>query len=231
MSTRRTLQILLVGVSLLAAACAGAPNLAPPPYTASPPSCPYDRVIQFNGDSVASAWAAATSIPDHEVFNAAQGAAGHVFDALPTIGDRVREWIELCGAPSAVVISGGGNDFGHGEYVSSVENATAELGAWLAARDIPAVWVTIYPFPETSPAHALFDPQRRAYNDWLRAGGPGWGVIADVGPPMGGDTLAPQFWTWATATVPDVHPNAAGYAAGAAVIEASLSELLAEPPA
>ena len=215
---------LVAGVS----ACTGVPNLAPPPYTAVPVTCPFDRVLMFNGDSVASEWANATTLAGYEVFNAAHGASGYVFELLPTIGERVRQWVELCGEPSAVILSGGGNDFGHGEYVSVVEAAATELAVWLRDRGIPTIWVTIYPFPERSPAYPLFDSQRRAYNSWLRSGGPGWGTVVDLDPVMGGDSLDPKFWTWASLTIPDVHPNAAGYAAGASAITQGIEEMFAQ---
>ena len=50
--------------------------------------------------------------------------------------------------------------------------------------------------------------------------------MVDLDPVLGGDSLDPKFWTWATLTTPDVHPNAAGYAAGAAEISEEIERVL-----
>jgi len=215
--------VLLAG--LVVPGCTTLAGLAPLPYTAVPPSCPYEDVIQYNGDSIGLQWAAYGRVPGYARFDAAQGGSGFVFSAFPTIGSRVRQWIEQCGVPDAVVISGGGNDIGHGEYVASIKQAIAELGPWLAERGVPTVWVTVEPWPADS-IYQRFDPQRRELNDWLLAGGAGWGTVADIGPALGGATLNPDFWVWATANRVDSHPNAAGLTAAAAVVDAAITSVL-----
>lgn len=138
----------------------------------------------------------------------------------------MRRCAELCGNPSAAVLSGGGNDIALSTSVTTVETAAANLASWLQDRGIPTVWVTIYPFPSVSPAYPLFNLQRRAYNDWLRSGGPEWGTVVDLDPVLGGDSLDPQFRVCTPSAPADIHANNAGYAVGATAITQTLAHLL-----
>jgi lysophospholipase L1-like esterase len=225
----------VVVVALLALSACSAPPAVVIPYEelVVPPSCPYAAdVVQYNGDSFSTGWAYWSSIPGHTVFGTGQGGAMYlpIPGSVPSIGSRVRQWIDACGSPAAVVINGGYIDFAFERTPEQVEATVAELAAWLRDRAIPTVWVTVSP-PAAGSPYAPTDPPRRSFNAWLRAGGPGWGVVADVVPaleaPPGSDQLNPAYWTWADLFTPDNHPTTEGYIAGAAAISAVVRTVLA----
>ncbi len=225
--------VLAVMVAASAVACGTPPRATAPTYSVTPEYCPYDdRLVQFNGDSVGASYAHRVRLPEYSVFNASQGGAGWVFDdVVATIPSRVRQWIDQCGVPGAVVIEGGINDLTHAVAVEEMQAEVRALSAWLAERDVPTVWLAIHPMPITG-NYWFVQEQRLAYNEWLTTSGELWGATVDCTPaleaPDEPDSLRRSFWSyldvWGT---PDGnHMNADGYEAMARCVEPVVSEVL-----
>lgn len=218
---------------LAAAACA--PAAPSGPAFGTPEYCPYDQlVVQSNGDSIGVGYTHMMRLPEqYSLFNAAQGASTFTISAtVPVIGDRVKEWVDRCGAPGVVIVQGGIIDLTYGVPVASIEAAVTELSDWLAARDIPTVWLGVHPFPHVSP-YIVHDPARRAYNEWLTTPGNVHGVAVDCTPvledPARPGTMSPAYWKIVDLLGnPDgLHPNTAGYTAMAECVVPLVLDALA----
>ncbi len=224
--------------SLVVLGCVGvacAPATPPvPQYFGEPPYCPYDHwVVQSNGDSIGEAYTRQMRLPEpYSLFNAAQGASTFTIDRqVPLIADRVKDWIDRCGTPGAVVIQGGISDVIHSVPLAAIEAAVSALSDWLADRGVPTVWVAIHPFPRVSP-YMAHDEARRAYNTWLASDGNVQGSVVDCGEALGDPeftgTMRRSYWKIVDlAGNPDgLHMNAAGYTAMAdCVVPTVLSTL------
>lgn len=250
-STRRSSRVGSVRVALTAtivlvtlAACG---PTAPPTSNVprEPEQCPYESVsVQSNGDSVGFGYAARLRLPaPYTLFNAAQGASSWtVTTQVPSIATRVREWIDRCGTPGALIIEGGVIDVTRSMPMEDVFAVVSELSAWLAEREVPTVWVPVNPFPAVSPYHAQKESRRLAYNTWLATEGNVTGDVADcdaaLEDPAHPGALNPAFWSIVDLQGnPDgIHPNAAGYRAMADCVRPVVLDVLTrsavpDPPA
>jgi len=237
-SARRLAAVILALVALSAACAPGSvpdPSVTDPSVTVEPRQCPYDEhTVQSNGDSVGFAYANRLRLDGPwTVFNAAQGASNWTISTqVPTIAARVREWIERCGNPAAVIIEGGIIDITRSMPLEDVYLVVSELSDWLEARGVPTVWVALNPFPSTSPYQAK-EGRRSAYNEWLTTPGRVWGSTVDctsvLEDPLQPATLRRDYWKVIDLFGnPDgVHPNTLGYEVMAGCVRPVVLDVLA----
>jgi len=214
-------RLLLVVVCAFAVSACGPDAPAVVIYNVAPEYCPYDAAsVQFNGDSVGAGYARELRLPaGYSKFEAAQGAATWTIDVqVPTIATRVKQWIEQCGNPGAVVIEGGIIDISRSIALDHLQGVITELSDWLEARGIPTVWVALHPLPSVS-SYRVFEDARLEYNAWLTSPGAVWGTAVDcteaLQDPAQPGALHPGFWTPIDVfNTPDgIHPNHEGYVA------------------
>lgn len=219
----------------LATACPATTVKPTPPavYLAQPPACPYpSNVVQLNGDSVGIEVANRLVLPEHLVFNAAQGGSGFAWNGYaPTIRTRVEEWITACGTPKLLIVEGGINDLTHGVDVAGLTTAVAELSAATAALGVPTLWVTMHPVPVTGGAASL-TPSIQAYNEWLTTPDSVAGPVVDCMPDLQDadrpGSLDPKFYRTGDLFKPDsIHLNSLGYQTFAACVATAAEPLLA----
>jgi lysophospholipase L1-like esterase len=235
-----------VATIVLATLVACGPTVPPQPGNpAEPEHCPYEpSSVQSNGDSVGFGYAARLRLPaPYTLFNAAQGASSWTITTqVPSIASRVRESIERCGVPGALIIEGGVIDVTRSMPMEDVFAVVSELSAWLAEREVPTVWVPVNPFPSVSPYYVGKESRRLAYNAWLATEGNVTGDVVDceaaLEDPARPGTLNPAFWSIVDLQGnPDgIHPNADGYRAMAdcvrpVVLDVLTREPVPEPPA
>lgn len=221
MRTRRFGWLAAVVISISAVAGCTAYPTEEPIYNVAPEHCPYTpEVVQFNGDSLGAGISRQVDLPGYSKFEASQGSAGWTFQGrFAPIGERVKEWIDQCGVPGALMIQGGIIDLVIGVPVEKIKAAVLELSDWLEARGVPTVWVGFSPFPAVSDYSRYFTPARIAFNDWLATPGNVWGTGVDCTPavsdPWAPEVLAPRFWKIVDIFGnPDgLHPNKDGYVA------------------
>jgi lysophospholipase L1-like esterase len=233
---RKSIEVVsALAVVLVLAACTPLPP-EEPTYFGTPEYCPYDdAVVQSNGDSIGAGYTNMLRLPEqYSLFNAAQGSAMLTMSRrVPTIGDRVKEWVERCGNPGVVVIQGGIIDLVFGTPLEMMQAAVVELGEWLAARGIDAVWLGIHPFPHVSPYRA-HEARRVEYNEWLAAPGNVGGAGIDCTPvlqdPARPGTMNPAYWKIVDLFGnPDgLHPNTQGYTAMAECVKPLVLDALAD---
>lgn len=232
--TRALVAVGMAGALLAAVGCAPGPGVPPGAPPSQPASCPYEEgSVQSNGDSVGFGYAARLRLPaPYSLFNAAQGASAWTISIqVPSIGTRVKEWIERCGTPAVVVVQGGVIDVTRSLPIESMIAEVSELSDWLEARGVPTVWVGVNPFPHVSPYMAK-DARRVAYNEWLTTPGNVWGDAVDcttaLEDPARPGTLAPAFWNVIDLEGnPDgIHPNNAGYHAMAGCVRPVVLDVL-----
>ncbi len=224
--------------ALVLALCAACAPAAPtqPIYHLAPEHCPYDaRSVQFNGDSVGAGYAFQMRLPEYSLFNASQGGGTWTMTTeVPTIATRVRQWIDQCGAPAAVVIEGGVIDLVRAVSLETIQQAVLEMSDWLEARGIPTIWVAVHPMPYTS-SHMAFQENRIAYNDWLMTTEELWGTTVDCTPameqPERPGTLHRAYWHELDlfGNYDGTHPNEAGYKAMARCVEPVVRAVVGTP--
>lgn len=231
---RASVVVGIVAVIAVAAACTPPPP-EEPTYFGTPEYCPYDDlVVQSNGDSIGAGYTHMLRLPEQfSLFNAAQGSATLTLSVrVPVIGDRVKEWVDRCGAPGVVVVQGGIIDLTYGVPVETMQATITELSDWLEARGIPTVWLGIHPFPDVSPYYAVHDAKRVEYNQWLTTPGNVWGDAIDCTPvledPANPGTMNPAYWKIVDLFgSPDgLHPNTAGYTAMAECVKPLILDAL-----
>lgn len=136
---------------------------------------------------------------------------------IAPLGVTVRDWIERCGTPGLVIVQGGINDIAGGfrRTADEVIPAVQQLSDWLAASDIPTVWIPIAPIAGKS-SYMSVQGERQAFNAWL-ASGAVHGTTIDCNPeisdPARPDTLNPTYYEFVDifGNVDGVHPNQAGF--------------------
>ena len=217
-------------------ACAPNASTAAPAYHdyVIPPACPYQtNTIQFSGDSVSRGITEQVSLPGYAIFNAGEGGSSYSLSTstLPSIGERVIEWIEQCGSPMAVVMSGSTNDFSHHVPLADLKTAVSVVSQYLAAKNIPVIWMTMHPVPNTGGWSQQMAADRLAYNDWLMQPGNVVGTVVDSTPalqdPSDHGWLNPAYYrAVALGGYDPLHPSDAGYKVLAGLEEAALERLL-----
>jgi lysophospholipase L1-like esterase len=232
---RRALSVL--GAVVVAATLVACDTPAPGggPVAVQPPTCPFDDVVQVDGDSLAAGMTPHLRAGvGHTLFGSAVGGSG-LTGATPReqVDDRVNRWLDACGAPDLVVIEAGLNDIIQGAGVEQLTAEVLALDSAIAGAGSEALWVTVPPLAAAG-GYASRNPERRAYNDWLRTADELDGRVVDVVPaledPGAPDTLAPWYlWFSTDLFKPDgLHPNAEGYRAMAAAVQPALDAALAD---
>lgn len=230
----RHIALLALVVALCASCAPKAPAQAT--YHLAPEYCPYDdRVVQFNGDSVGAGYAHQVRLPEYSLFNASQGAGTWtISDQVPLISTRVKQWIDECGVPGAVVIEGGFIDLTRAVSIETLRDEVLALSEWLEERGVPTIWVAIHPIPRVS-NYMVIQENRIAYNEWLTTSGEPWGTTVDcteaMEQPEVPGTLHRSFWSqidiWGN--FDGIHPNTAGYQAMARCVEPVIREVVGTP--
>ena len=224
----------VVAVAALLAACE-TPAPGGGPVAVQPPTCPFDDVVQVDGDSLAAGMTPHLRAGvGHTLFGSAVGGST-LTGATPQeqVDDRVDRWLDSCGAPDLVVIEAGLNDIIQGVSAQQLTAEVLALDAAIADAGSGALWVTVPPLAAAG-GYASRNPERRAFNDWLRTADELDGRVVDVVPALQGpgaaDTLAPWYLWYSTDLFkPDgLHPNAEGYRAMAAVVQPALDAALAD---
>lgn len=208
---------------LMVAGC-GTP-LPPRPPTAVDAPCPTTPdVVSFYGDSLGGHLARYTKPTGFRTIDMATPRAAYTFEVvvdehhtIAPLGVTVRDWIERCGTPGLVIVQGGINDIAGGfrRTADEVIPAVQQLSDWLAASDIPTVWIPIAPIAGKS-SYMSVQGERQAFNAWL-ASGAVHGTTIDCNPeisdPARPDTLNPTYYEFVDifGNVDGVHPNQAGF--------------------
>ena len=202
----------------------------------APEYCPYDSlIVQFNGDSLGAGISREVELPGYSKFEASQGASTYTIDVqVPTIATRVKQWIDQCGTPGALLVEGGIIDIVWPKPLSEIQAELTSLSDYLEARDVPTVWLGVTPFPGISD-YQVHNPARIAFNDWLTTPGNLWGTGIDctsaIADPAYPEVMAPRYWEIVDifGTPDGLHPNHAGYVAIADCVEPHLLAALGAP--
>jgi lysophospholipase L1-like esterase len=224
----------VVAAATLGVACQTPTGGGGGPVAVLPPTCPFDEVVQVDGDSLAAGMAPHLRATDRSLFAAAVGGSGFTgATEYEPVDDRVQRWLAECGAPDLIVIEAGLNDIILGVPVDELRDEVLGLDAAISAAGSRALWVTVPPLAQQG-GYTSRNPARRAFNDWLRTAPELTGRVADVVPaledPGAADTLAPWYLWYSTDIFkPDgLHPNAEGYRAMAAAVQPAIDAALAE---
>ncbi|HTN99638.1 MAG TPA: SGNH/GDSL hydrolase family protein [Microthrixaceae bacterium] len=244
----KSLLLVAALLSLILVACQTQPNATGPHYNVTPPACPYnDTVIQHHGDSVGALLPRFMNIPGYQVFNAAEGGSAFTIRSyVPTIGERVHEWIGQCGKPRLAIIQGGINDLASSVDPAVLLAAVKDVSDYLASEGIPAVFVELQPFADNRAGgkpvgYQWIQPNRIAYNAALAS--PDSGLIGDVincnsvlEDPANPGWLDPKFYKFegvmfdpSKGMVPAVngtHLSETGYQTYASCISGKVTDLL-----
>lgn len=238
MNTNRCRRALFVGAvaatAALGVACQTPTGGGGGPVAVLPPTCPFDEVVQVDGDSLAAGMAPHLRATGHALFTAAVGGSGLTgATEHEPVDDRVQHWLAECGAPDLIVLEAGLNDIILGVPVDELRDEVLALDAAVSAAGSRALWVTVPPLAPQG-GYTSWNPARRAFNEWLRTAPELTGRVVDVVPaledPGAPDTLAPWYLWYSTDIFkPDgLHPNTEGYRAMAAAVQPAIDAALAE---